>query len=57
MYAILKRLWIEDEGQDLMEYTSLLVLVALTSVVSLTNFATALSTFMRSAATQMSTTT
>jgi Flp pilus assembly pilin Flp len=57
MAAILNRLWTEEEGQDLVEYALLLVLVVLGSVVSLNNFATALSTIMQSAATEMATTT
>jgi Flp pilus assembly pilin Flp len=57
MAAMLERLWNEDDGQDLMEYALLLVLVVLGSVVSLSNFATVLSTYMRSAATQMAATT
>ena len=57
MAAILNRLWAEEEGQDLTEYALLVVLVVLASVLSLSNFATALNTYMQSAANQMATTT
>jgi Flp pilus assembly pilin Flp len=57
MAAILNRLWAEEEGQDLTEYALLVVLVVLASVLSLSNFATALNTYMQSAADQMTTTT
>jgi Flp pilus assembly pilin Flp len=57
MLVILKRLWAEQQGQDLTEYALLLVLLVLASVFSLSNFATVLNTFMQSAATEMTTTT
>jgi len=57
MAAILTRLWVEEEGQDLTEYALLMVLLVLASVLSLGNFAAVLNTYMQSAANQMSTTT
>ena len=57
MLVILKRLWAEQQGQDLTEYALLLVLLVLASVLSLGNFAAVLNTYMQSAANQMTTTT
>jgi Flp pilus assembly pilin Flp len=57
MAAILTRLWVEEEGQDLTEYALLMVLLVLASVLSLGNFAAVLNTYMQSAANQMTTTT
>ncbi len=36
MKNLMKRLWQEEEGQDLVEYGLLLVLIALVAVVSIT---------------------
>ena len=45
----LKRLWAEEDGQDLIEYALLVVLVALASMASVTHFATVVSTYMQNA--------
>jgi pilus assembly protein Flp/PilA len=46
MKNLLKRLWREEEGQDLVEYALLLALVALAAVVGMNTLATAInSTF------------
>ncbi len=42
MKRLLKRLWKEEEGQDLTEYALLLVLLALLAVNSLNNVAVAI---------------
>lgn len=48
---ILVRLWKEEEGQDLVEYTLLLVLISLTAVAALRTLRLAVSeTFSRAAA-------
>jgi pilus assembly protein Flp/PilA len=39
MMRVLKRLWSEDEGQDLVEYVLLVVVIALTCVAGMTTFA------------------
>ena len=36
MKSLMKRLWQEEEGQDLVEYGLLLVLIALVAVTSIT---------------------
>lgn len=43
MKSFLMRLWKEEDGQDLIEYGLLLVLVALLSVTFITGIGTALS--------------
>jgi pilus assembly protein Flp/PilA len=55
MKAILKRLWNEEEGQDLTEYALLLVLLALAAVTALKGLATALSGVFTNAATNLNT--
>lgn len=47
------RLWKEEEGQDLIEYGLLLVLVALLSVTFITSIGTSLSKIFSNAATAM----
>jgi Flp pilus assembly pilin Flp len=42
MKALLRRLWFEEEGQDLTEYALLLVLLVLAAVTSLSTLATAI---------------
>jgi pilus assembly protein Flp/PilA len=56
MKGILKRLWIEEEAQDLTEYALLVVLVALAAVVSINTLATAISSVFSNAATNLSAT-
>jgi Flp pilus assembly pilin Flp len=58
MEIALKRLWKEEEGQDLVEYALVAVLIALASVVALNNLAVLLTTaFTNSVANISSTTT
>jgi Flp pilus assembly pilin Flp len=45
----LKNLWSEDEGQDLLEYALLVVLIVLASVASITQFANILSNYIQAA--------
>ena len=54
MKNLIKRLWAEEEGQDLTEYGLLLVLVALAAVTSMKTLANAIGAVFNSAATQMS---
>jgi pilus assembly protein Flp/PilA len=56
MKNLIKRLWQEEEGQDLTEYGLLLVLVALAAITSMKTLANAISTVFSSASTQMTTT-
>ncbi len=50
MKNVFKRLWKEEEGQDLTEYALLLVLVALAAIGSLGTLASAINnTFSRAA--------
>jgi pilus assembly protein Flp/PilA len=46
---LLRRLWNEDDGQDLVEYGLLLVLVALFAIVGMKSFAGAISNVFSSA--------
>ncbi len=50
---ILKRLWTEDEGQDLTEYALLVVLIALAAVVAINTLATAISSTFTTVATNL----
>lgn len=43
MRNLLRRLWREEEGQDLVEYALLVVLVALGAVVAMQSLASAIS--------------
>lgn len=43
MSKLMKRLWHEDEGQDLTEYALLLVLIALVAIVAMKTFGSAVS--------------
>jgi pilus assembly protein Flp/PilA len=56
MVAILKRLWAEDEGQDLVEYALLVVLVALAAVAAMSTLANSIGSAFSSAGAQMTTT-
>jgi pilus assembly protein Flp/PilA len=54
MKSMLKRLWKEEEGQDLVEYGLLLVLISLAAVAAMGTLATAISTAFTNAATNLS---
>lgn len=53
---LFKRLWAEEEGQDLTEYALLLVLLSLAAVGSLNVLATAINNVFNNAATNLNTT-
>jgi pilus assembly protein Flp/PilA len=54
---LLKRLWQEDEGQDLTEYALLLVLIALVAIVAMKGFGSAVSSTFSNAASNLTTAT
>jgi pilus assembly protein Flp/PilA len=49
----LKRLWQQEEGQDLIEYGLLVFLIALAAIASMKGLASSVSTVFKSAATSM----
>jgi pilus assembly protein Flp/PilA len=53
MKAMLRRLWREEEGQDLTEYALLLVLLVLAAVTSLNALATAINGVFQSVSTNL----
>ena len=53
MKTLLKRLWQEDEGQDLVEYALLLVLMALAAVGSIGGLANAVNNTYANAANKL----
>jgi len=53
MKTLLKRLWQEEEGQDLTEYALLIVLVALASISALGPLANAINSTFTSAGTTL----
>jgi len=53
---LMKRLWKEEEGQDLVEYGLLLFLVALAAVATMKTLASSISTVFGSAATSLTST-
>jgi Flp pilus assembly pilin Flp len=53
MKAMLRRLWCEEEGQDLTEYALLLVLLVLAAVTSLNALATAINGVFQSVSTNL----
>ncbi len=55
MKNLLKRLWKEEEGQDLVEYALLLVLLALAAIGSLGNLAKAINGVFASATANLNT--
>lgn len=57
MMELMKRLWKEEEGQDLTEYALLLVLIALAAVAGMNTLATAINSVFSNAATNLQTTT
>ena len=54
---IMKRLWQEEEGQDLVEYGLLIVLISLLSVTAMKGLASSISNAFAAAATQLNSTT
>jgi pilus assembly protein Flp/PilA len=57
MRRTLKKLWQEEEGQDLVEYALIAALIALASVAALNTLATDLQTAFSNAVVNMSSTT
>lgn len=55
MKNLLKRLWQEEEGQDLVEYGLLVVLVALAAMAGMNSLATAINKMFGSAGTALNT--
>jgi pilus assembly protein Flp/PilA len=55
MKNVFMRLWKEEEGQDLVEYVLLVVVVALACIAGMTTLATAINTAFTSAGTAMGT--
>jgi pilus assembly protein Flp/PilA len=53
----LKRLWQEEEGQDLVEYALLVVLLALAATIGMKSLATAINTTFIAAGTNLTTNT
>jgi len=56
MKNLLKRLWQEEEGQDLVEYGLLLFLIALAAIASMKGLATSISSIFNSSATSLTST-
>jgi prepilin peptidase CpaA len=56
MTSILKRLWKEDQGQDLTEYALLVVLVALVAIASMTTLGNSISDVFVNATANLTTT-
>jgi pilus assembly protein Flp/PilA len=56
MTSILKRLWKEDQGQDLTEYALLIVLVALVAIASMTSLGSSISDVFVNATANLTTT-
>ncbi len=52
---VAKRLWQEEDGQDLVEYGLLIFLVALSAIASMQGIASAISAVFNSAATSLTT--
>jgi pilus assembly protein Flp/PilA len=57
MGRILKRLWVEQEGQDLTEYALLVVLLALAAVAGMNALAGAINNVFSAAGTNLTTNT
>jgi len=55
MTDLLKRLWKEEEGQDLTEYALLLALISVVMVLTIQNLATAIQTAIAAATTALNT--
>ena len=56
MKNLLRRLWKEEEGQDLTEYGLLLVLIALVAITTMKTLGAAVSNVFSNAAASLSTT-
>jgi pilus assembly protein Flp/PilA len=56
MRNLLSRLWREEEGQDLVEYALLLVLIALVAIAAITTVGKAVSNVFSNAATNLTST-
>jgi Flp pilus assembly pilin Flp len=56
MKNFLRKLWKDEEGQDLVEYALLVVLVALGAVAAMTNLASGISDAFSNAVAQLTTT-
>lgn len=54
---LLKKLWQEDEGQDLVEYGLLVVVIALFAVAAMGNLASAIASAFSNAASNLSSST
>ena len=57
MKALIKRLWSEEKGQDLIEYALLVALVALAAAVGMNSLATAINTEFANLGTSLTSTT
>jgi pilus assembly protein Flp/PilA len=57
MRAILRRLWAEESGQDLIEYALLVALVALAATLGMNTLATAINTEFTNLGTSLTTAT
>jgi pilus assembly protein Flp/PilA len=55
MKNLLKRLWKEEEGQDVVEYALLLVLISLVAIVSMENVGNAVIKVFSNAAANLAT--
>jgi len=53
MKRLLKRLWKEEEGQDLVEYALIMVLIALAAIASMQGLASGLAAIFNNAATNL----
>jgi pilus assembly protein Flp/PilA len=53
--TIVKRLWNEEEGQDLTEYALLMVLIALVAIASMKTLGTTISNVFSNAAANLTT--
>jgi pilus assembly protein Flp/PilA len=56
MRTLLNRLWREEEGQDLVEYGLLVVLIALAAIAAMGSLATAISKAFSTAAANLTST-
>ena len=54
MKNLLARLWNEEEGQDLVEYALLVVVISLTAIAAMTQLASGISAAFTNAATNLS---
>jgi Flp pilus assembly pilin Flp len=55
MKILLRKLWTEEDGQDLTEYALLLVLLSLAAITTLGTLASAINSVFNQAATNLST--